>query len=235
MQKKLYAFLAAFLLLLPFALNSGAAHAQSQSTVSVGGEASFYVTPDEAVIEVGVQTSGRRAQDVSLQNAAAMSNVKNALLSLGVSPENVETGSYQFYPIYDNNNQSIKGYQAENTLRIKTENLAKIGEIIDTAIKNGATEVTSVNFRVKDVKKAEHKALQLAVANAKENAQVIAGSLGRHIVNVVSVNAGNAYVENYQAPDAVSFRSVKDAAGTTPVTARKLKVRASVEAKFAID
>lgn len=235
MQKRFYVFLVAMFFALPFACNLATAHADAR-TITVGGESSFYVAPDEATIQLGVQTTGRQAQDVSQKNAMTVSEVKNALLSMGISPENIETASYDFSPTYENDGQSIKGYQAQNNLLVKTDDLKQIGKIIDTAIKNGATQVNAVNFHVKNVEAAKDKALRLAVLNAKSKAEAIANELHRNIINVVSVNANNVYVENYQAPNEIMLRSsVGNAAVTTPIAARNLKVRANLEIKFEIN
>lgn len=203
-------------------------------TISVQGESEFTVSPDEASIEIGVETTGKTAQDASQANAAAMDNIKKALSLVGVTAEDIKTSSYNFYPTYDNNNrQHISYYKAENTITVTTNDITKVSKIIDTAAKYGASNVNSVTFGIKDSKKYQDKALQLAAADAKAKANTIAAAFGRNLVNIVSVDGNNVRIENYM-PQTIMMKAVS-ADVSTPINAKNLNVSAKISVTFEIN
>ncbi|WP_196591165.1 SIMPL domain-containing protein [Pectinatus frisingensis] len=235
-MKKIQMMLLMMLFVLPFAVSPSIAGAEAAPrTISVEGESSFYVTPDQASVEIGIETTGTTAADASRKNAAVMTDIQNALYGIGFTQKDIKTASYDFYPVYDkDNSQRITGYKAENTVVVTTNDINNVGSIIDTAVKNGASNVNSVKFSLKDVQKYKDSALKAAVIDAKQKSKAIAGELGKSIVNVVSASESNIYVENRAA--GVSFKAMNaDMAAPTPISAKDLQVSARVSVTFEIN
>lgn len=237
-MKKLYLLPLLAILLLPFVLPSAVADAAESTvrTLTVQGESEFYITPDKASVEIGITTTGNTAQQAGDDNAAVMQKIQNALMAMGLKKDDIKTSSYNFYPTYDkDNNQLITGYRAENSIVITTHDINQIGDVIDTAVKNGATNVDSVNFAVNDIKKYKETALKAAVRDAKNKAKAIAGELGKSVVNVVSVTEGNVHIENYQ-PSNIDMKLLSSRMTTaTPIQSRDLKVSARINVTFEIN
>ena len=237
-MKKLYLLPLLAILLLPFVLPSAVADAAESTvrTLTVQGESEFYVTPDEASVEIGITTIGNTAQQAGNNNAAVMQKIQNALMAMGLQKDDIKTSSYNFYPTYDkDNNQLITGYRAENSIVVTTHDINQIGDVIDTAVKNGATNVDSVNFAVNDIKKYKETALKAAVRDAKNKSKAIASELGKSVVNVVSVTEGNVYIENYQ-PSNIDMKMLSSRmTAATPIQARDLKVSARINISFEIN
>ena len=240
-MKKLYAALLMGVFVFCFSFGQGAVSAETMRneprTISVQGNSDFAVAPDQVSVEIGIETTSKTAQEAAQSNAAVMTKVQNALYGIGLTEKNVKTSSYDFYPIYNkDNDQVIDQYRANNTITVTVSDISQVGGIIDTAIKNGANNVNSVTFELKDAQKYKESALKSAILDAKGKAKAIASELGKNIVNVVSVTEGNVYIENYRASSDITMKSMNvEMAAPTPVTAKKLDVSAKLSVVFEID
>lgn len=236
-MKKFYAMFFMSVFLFCFSLGQTVVNAESAPrTISVQGESDFTVTPDQVSVEIGIETTGETAQAAAQSNAAVMTKIQNALYNIGLTESDIKTSSYNFYPVYDkDNSQLISQYKAENTVIVTTADINQIGSIIDTAVRNGANNINSVKFGLKDEKKYKDSAIKAAVLDAKGKARTIADGLGKSIVNVVSASESNIYIENYRASN-VSLKAMSaDMATTTPINAKELNVTARISVTFEIN
>src|SRR5262245_17867621 len=131
----------ASILFLSFALT---AVAQTGRTVQATGNATLTVTPDQALIDVGVVTNAATAQDSAQQNATLTTAVLTAVKAVLGAGGTVQTFSYSVSPRYVANSSTINGYVTTNTLRITTTDLSIIGRLIDTANGAGANSVSNL-------------------------------------------------------------------------------------------
>ncbi len=107
-----------------------------------------------------------------------------------------------------------------------------VGTVIDTAINAGASNVNSIEFGLKDSQVYKDKVLQQAIADAKRKAQVVANSLEKSIVNVVSVNTGSTYIEAKNFNNAMYMRAADATGATSPIQSGDISVRANVSVVF---
>jgi len=185
---------------------SGSGAVLDRSTVSVTGQAQFDVDPDEAEVNIRVQTkepTAKRAQD---ENARLMSTVKEALKRAGVKDSEMETINYNMWPQQrwdPETRESVDdGYMVQHTLKITTEDVTHVGALVETAVSAGANGLDSVNFKLSDKKKEDvnSEALAQASSNAKEKAEAIAQGLGVRITEIVSVSESNVGYDYYARP-----------------------------------
>lgn len=192
MNRLLKAFsLAAIFLAFAALAPAQAAEAADLPVISVDGEGSARLAPDMATISVGVTTIEKNAAEAQSKNAIAMDSVAGAIKALGVEDKDIQTQNFSFRPNYEYKNggeRRVTGYTANNTLTVKTYDVNLVGKIIDAALKNGATNISSLDFGLKDDGALEREALRLAVANARLKASSIAHALGHEIVGIKSVS-----------------------------------------------
>src|SRR5512144_3026083 len=84
----------------PAPASAPAESCDSNRTISVSGTAVVNVTPDRALIELGVQSNGRSPKEVQARNAAAISKVIRAIKALDVEAKDITTEHYIIQPIY---------------------------------------------------------------------------------------------------------------------------------------
>jgi len=170
-----------------------------QRTLTVSGTGIIYVEPDLAKLNVGVQTQEETAKEAAERNAEKMAAIIKALSSLGINEDDIETVSYNIYPVYSEDYRHIIGYRVENNLLITIRDLTMIGEVIDETVNAGANKIYGVSFTLSDEKAGEVKleALREATEAARAKAEVIAETLGVQLVSVIHVTEGQTYYYPY--------------------------------------
>lgn len=193
---------------LPVSVNSVVT--QKVDVFSVTGEGKAQVTPDIAIVTMGVQTQGKVVKTVQNDVNTRSNAVVEAIKGLGIAAADIQTSNYSIYPTYDyqGETQKITGYTANTTITVKVRDFDNVNNVIDTATAQGANTVNGVAFDVSDKAKAEEEARTKAVAEAKQKAeraaQIAGFSLGK-IINYSESTGGNEPRPMMAKADAVGF------------------------------
>jgi uncharacterized protein YggE len=131
-------------------------------------------------------------------------------------------------PEYDftDGRRTLRGFVARNTIEVRVDDLARLGEVLDVAVAAGATSAGNVQFELKDRSAAEREALRLAVVDAQARAEAAAAGAGRAIARVVRIQEEGTGQVPYPRPMAMAAREA--AAVETPIVAGEIEIRARV-------
>ena len=198
-------------------------------SITVTGDAVISAEPNQAQIDIGVVTQARTAPDASKENAERLTRVLTEIKKLLIKDDEVKTSGYSLTPNYrypQGGKPEIVGYNASNTVRIKTNHLEIVGRLIDAAMQAGANNVNRLVFTLKDEQAAQLDALRSASAKAKTKAEAVAASLGLKIVKIVSVTENERAVQPVFR-QAMAARA-EAAAAPTPVEPGTVEVRSTV-------
>jgi uncharacterized protein YggE len=164
---------------------AGAPRAQASAdcdtgrSVQVSGSATVNVTPDRALVKLGVETNGATPDGVRADNQAAVRRVTEAVRALGVADKDIATDDYLVSPLYsDNELLTIKGYRIDNIIAITLEDVKQAGPVLVAALKAGANEVLDVEFYTSQLRKYRDEARAMAMQAAAEKAQALASAGG---------------------------------------------------------
>jgi len=217
----------------------------STNSITVTGSGQVSYTPNEALVQVSVQTNNSTAEAATSTNALEMANVIRALNGIGVSNSSIETQGYNLYANYANCYSScvpqITGYSVTNSLQVNitsnnpTELGLRAGQVIDTSVRAGANGI-SLSFAASASILAQltNGALRGAVASAASQAQAIAGSLGVSISGVISASeGGSSYTPSEYYGDAMIAMTTASSA-QTPITVGTQTVYATVQVVYSI-
>lgn len=203
--------------------------------LTVRGTGVVSVTADVATVILGVRES---SEDVRVAQATVNEKINAiyaALLEAGVAAKDIGTESIFIYANYDYSDveERLVGYTASNTMSVTTTDIDKVGEYIDIAFAAGANTLDTVNFSSRDNAEAQQEALELAVRNAYEKAEVIAAAAGMEIASVKSFEETD---ENYYSMTNAKYSNLR-AEGTaedagTMVQASSLQISASILVEF---
>ncbi len=231
-------FILALAIAFLFSFSSTAFAAEYIPTISVNGEGNIETAPDRATISIGVVSRDKDATKVQAENARIANEIIRAVTSLGVERRNIRTGNYSFQQKYryegENNRRRIfDGYEVNNTVTIVVDDLNLIGKVIDASLSHGANSINNLAFGVRDKSALQEEALRLAVADAKQKAEIIAAGLGKVIVAVknVTFNSGSVH-----APQMARMAmAMEDSANfETPIEGGTLNCTVSVHVDFEI-
>lgn len=206
-----------------------AAPTNAQRGIQVTGTGQVEARPDEAIIDVGVQTRAATAQEAQANNNATMQSVISAIKALNVPDKDIRTSGVSLFPIIERNN-TVTGYNASNSVSVTVENIDQTGVILDAAVKAGANTSTSVRFAFKDETALRNKALTAAAADARSKAQALAGSLGLQISSVESVTEGQVNIPRPFV--AAAGVAASNAAPSVPIEPGQQSVTAEVTIVF---
>jgi uncharacterized protein len=208
---------------------------QEPAWIQVSGTGSVAVTPDRAEVAFAVETRAARADEAAAANADAMDAVLRALRDANLPGLTLETFGYSLRPEYSSNanqrTREIVAYTALNNVRATIDDVDAVGRVIDLAIGAGANRVSSISFYASDTEAARAEALAEAVRSAREQARVIAESLGYRLGPPLEINGGaeRPIPRPYAAEAMVSMR-----AADTPIEAGDQTVTANVSIRFAL-
>ena len=202
-------------------------NAPDPPTVVVSGEAVVTAVPDQAWIRIGAESRAKVSKDAQARNAEAMTAVQQKMTALGIPKDAVRTLAIDLQMEYDyaNGRQTPRGYVARNTIEVRVDEFAKLGDVLDAAVGSGATTLHGLRLDVKRREALEREAMQLAVANAMGRAEALAAGARRSIDRVIRIE--EASVSRGGEAPVMALRMKAEDAGT-PVAAGELEIRAQV-------
>jgi uncharacterized protein YggE len=194
------------------------------NTITASGEATRNVRPDMAQLNIGVVTQAATAQAAADQNAATTQAVIDALQRVLGADGTIQTLYYSIGPRYRivNNQQTLDGYTVTNTLQVKTNNIAKVGPLIDAGNAAGANSVSGPYYGLQNPDPEVQQALTAAAKEALAHAAAIAAGVGGRVGAVISAHEGSTV-----RPIDMSDRGLTTAAAT-PIQTGTVAVSASV-------
>ena len=208
------------------------------TTVSLSATGDVKVTPDRAILGLGVTAEAPTAADAMRQNASQMSAVIAALKSRGVPDRSIRTQGLNLQPQYaftPNQPQRLTGYHALNTVSVTLEDMDKVGALLDAAVAAGANQINGVSFSLKDPAAAEDQARAEAIRVLKAKAEIYAQANGLRVARLVRMSEG-AGAQGVQPlglnPVVVTASRVAAASPLPPVSAGELDVRVQVSAVY---
>jgi len=205
----------------------------TMKTIQVTGTGTLSAAPDQAILDLAVETQAPTATQAITENSAAMTNVFNTLMAAGVSKDSIQTSSYTLSPVYSNPaNQNtpatIIAYDAVNAIQVTFTDLSSVGKVLDQAISAGVNQVQGITFTLSSatMAKLQKQALQLALQDADNQAKATAASLDVTIVGPVSVSPAYVFQPiNYN-------RFAASAETPTPIQSGTLQVTATVQVTY---
>ena len=243
MGKRKWLFI--FVILSACASLASAETADVERTISVTGEALVFVTPDEAVVTLGIETfnpSLAKGQDLS---AAAGKQVLDAIKALGVADKSIQTSDLTVTIQYADSNhlsRGIEGYTLRRIFTITLKDPSKIAALINAALQSGANILSGVAYNTTELRKYRDTARINAIRAAKEKATALTAELGCKVGKPRTISEGFLGYFNMASTPQVTQNitssmggnglSPEDEAQTVPVG--QIGIRASVQVVFDI-
>lgn len=204
--------------------------------LTVTASADVARAPDQLRMTAGVLTTAVTAAEAMAANAARMNAVLAALKAAGVTDRDVQTTGLSLNPQYryePNQSPVLTGYQARNSISLRTLKLADAGKLIDAAIKAGANEVQGPEFTLANPDAALDEARTAAVAKARARAELYAKAAGLKVKRIASISEGAGAAE--PGPRPMMRMAMAEAAAPPPVQPGELSLSAQVTISFELE
>ena len=200
-----------------------------ERTVTVSASGSATAPPDVAHINTGVQTKAASAREAMAANTVLMTKLIDGLKAAGLDAKDLHTTSINLSPRYtqprDGKQPVITGYFAQNQVRITVRDIKKLGELLDTAISLGATQVNGISFDVSAAETLRDEARKAAMVNARRRAELYAAAAGASLGQVITIS------ETAQASGVRLMQSSamsRSAGASIPVEAGEMQLETNV-------
>lgn len=160
------------------------------SELAVVGEGKVEVIPDTAYINAGITVD--KASSVSeAQKSINETNNKiiDALRGIGIEKGDIKTSNYSINPNYkyENNENRVDGYNGSVTIEIKVRDPQLASKVMEAATTAGANQISGSRFVVDKPELYREEARNLAIKNAKDQAQKIAKDLGIKLGKITNI------------------------------------------------
>ena len=202
--------------------------------VTVSGRGLVHIPKTISQVRLGVEIQGKTSTEVKQQIAKRSSAVVE-LLKSRQEVEKLETTGINLTPNYSykNGKQSITGYSGNNIVSFQIEP-KKTGNLLDQAVKAGATRINNVTLVASEsnIADAQKQAIREASADANKQADAALSALDlkqREIIGI-QINGANMPqpIDTMSLPYAQNREQSVQGDTTTPIVAGEQQVQAFV-------
>ena len=203
--------------------------------IVVSGAGETRVTPDRAVINVGVYSRATTAAAAARENARKQQAIIDTLRALGIPREQIATTQFNVSPemrhIQQTGRNEITGYAVSNTVRVEIRQLEQVAGAIDAALAKGANQINSLDFVVHNADEPRRRALAQAIERARADAEAMARAAGGSLGTLLELSTGYTPIPVARRDMAMAAR-VQMADVATPIEAGEETIRAVVTARW---
>ena len=203
--------------------------------VKTTGSAELKVTPDQAIIQLGVERQSATAKYAKAQVASTSRKILAALKELNIEDRDVQTAYLYLQPMIDyRKGLRITNFTAEQSLSITVRDLSRLDSVMDAVIAAGANQIGGIEYQSSDLRRYKDQARDAAAQAAREKAEALAKALGNQIGRAYSIEE-LPQTEGYYGPVAglMANTSLEESRSRGPSTAPgQLTVKASVAVSF---
>jgi len=207
------------------------AAATGSAQITVTGTGTVTGTPNQLVLDMGVQVNGPSVGSALASADDAVSRVTAALRVRGVAAADIQTSGLSIWPSYPDGSQVPSGYSVSESLTATLSSLSAAGAQIDAAVHAGgnAATVSGISLNLTDDSSLLAAARARAVADAEAKAAQYAKALGEPLGPVVSIT------DQSSAQPVPQFAASSAAAGkSVPISPGTQQLSVSITAVFAV-
>jgi len=187
----------------------GVERGETLLTVTATGRAD--TRPDEARLQLGVQSDAPSAGEASRLNREKMDRVASALGRLGVKSDDLQTRNISLNRIdYGPERGRFRAY---NVLEVTIRDMGKVGEAVTAVTEAGANVLSGPDLRISNREAANKSAYAAAYRAARSRADAYAEAAGLEVKRVIAIYDGG---ESYAPPQPYVTRDATAQAAAPP-------------------
>lgn len=164
--------------------------------ITVTGMGVASAAPDLVDVHVGVSGEDASAARAMQQADSAMRKVVDAIKQHGIAARDIQTTQYSLQPVYDQQDgkSRLRGYRADNQVRVTSRDLGRVGGLLDAVVGAGANQIQGIGFRIDKPEIQLDKARAAAIADARRKADIYSKAAGVRVMGVLAVEEGGVAI-----------------------------------------
>lgn len=212
----------------------------AQARVTVQGEGTISVDPDQAQVRFGVVTHHENPEEARARNARASATAMNRVRALGVPDSDMKLETLRLQPRqeYDQKNRRYVqvGFEAVREVVVTLNDLEKLPTLIAEIVQGGANRLNGVTYDIADRESVRQDALRAAALNARAKAELLVETLGGTLGAVWEINENGIQIPRptYQLESMAMARSADAAPEPEAYASGQIDVLANVTVAFGI-
>ncbi len=218
-------------------------------SITVTGEATVYVVPDEVQVKMGVESRNFDLGVARKKNEETIAKALGYIKSLGIEDKYIQTDYIFISPEYEyrEGKQHLIGYIVRKNLVVTLKDLVKFDALVSGSLDQGVNVIHRVKFSTSKLREHRDKARDMAVKAAKEKAVAMSAPLDAEIAYVTSIQEyGGRWWNSYDYDSwggyswdrGMAQNAVQNAGGSAPesdsLAPGQIAVDASVTVTFAL-
>jgi uncharacterized protein len=241
MRRTVLTALAAMTALAGFWLSPTWAQTARDGKIRILGRASIEVVPDQVIVRVGISNRAASPTAALDQNSAIARRIVEFSKTFGADERSVRTETINLAPAFksvrDPNGtvrQEPDGYAATNTVRVRFDDVSRLGGFMREILEQGATNIGGVQFGVSQREKFVDEARSKAVEDAVRQARLLAQATGTKLGPIHEI----VHPPRTQFSRTLSLESAAAPRGANlavPVEAGVVEIVAEVEVTWSIE
>jgi uncharacterized protein YggE len=210
---------------------------QTQSdgrTIQTAAVGQVETAADRAVVRLAVVSAGDDVGTVREDLAANASSMRQALTDAGIAEDQIRTAHFDISSDrrYGGHEENEPKYRAVHAFSVTVDDTDRVGEVIDAAVSNGASEVDGVEFTLSPDRRSDLKqeALADAMDSARGKADAVAQSADLQVAGVHTIETSDFSSRPYR----VEAAAAGDGGGGTSIDSGPVTVTASVSVVYEV-
>jgi uncharacterized protein YggE len=178
------------------------AAAQVKPTVSVVGQASLSIAPDEVVFTFEIVTDDKEIVAAKRENDARTSRTLATAAAFGIAAKDIQTDSLTISPQYTGDRDPrgshvLISYEVTKRVLVTLKNVDQIDSFVSKVVDAGVNRISNVSIQNSQLDKYEQEVRAMAIKNAQAKAAAYAAQLGQSV--------GKAYVVREEEADSPEY------------------------------
>jgi len=209
------------------------AQGNQQPTVDVTGEGIINVIPDEVILNVRVENTGKNVKELKQQNDFIVNEVLLAVKSMGIDNKDVQTEYIRLSKNYEYNSKTYN-FVANQAITILVKDLSKYESLVNGLMDSGINRIDGIQFSSSMQAELESQARKKAMDNARKKAIEYAGALDQTIGKAISISEYMNDIRPQPMYKAMAMESDMSS-GQQTLAPGELEIRVNVNVRFLLN
>ena len=203
--------------------------------ITVSGEGKIKVTPDQGIISLGVENTGKEAAEVKKANDIIIEKILKFIKSNNIPSTDFQTTNVSLNKNYDYEKKKYN-YVANQTVTVTLKDLKKYNEFMMGITDTGVTNIHGVEFKSSKMETYEAEARKKAILNAKQKALDYVSVLNQKIGKALLISDNSQTYYPQPMFKGAAMRMESDASMPRETLAvGEIEINANVQVTFVLD
>ncbi|RXR16340.1 DUF541 domain-containing protein [Flavobacterium amnicola] len=208
---------------------------QQVPQINVSGEGKIKVTPDQGIISLGVENTGKDAAEVKKANDIIIEKILKFIKQNNIPQSDFQTTNVSLYKNYDYEKKKYN-YVANQTITVTLKDLKKYDGFMMGITDTGVTNINGVEFKSSKMEIYEAEARKKAMLNAKQKALDYVSVLSQKVGKAILITDNSqAYYPQPMFKGAMRVEAMDAGAPRETLAIGEIEIISNVQVAFVLE